>query len=55
MLQRCTVQPEKRSSAGVVSGNRNNADAGIPDFDDVGIPVVKAWHETRGQRLGGER
>lgn len=32
------------------------ADAGIPDFDDFGIPVVKAWHETgvRGYEVKGE-
>lgn len=49
----------KRPSAGVVSGNLNHAvhaDAEIPDFDDFGIPVVKALYETgvRGYGVKGE-
>lgn len=33
-----------------------HADAGIPDFDDLGIPVVKARYETgvRGYGVKGE-
>lgn len=38
-----------------MSGNLNHAvhaDAGISDFDDFGIPVVKAWHEARVRGYG---